>query len=360
MSAECYLYRKGWERMNHQHEVKVSQDLLDSEGHIAEPGWARQLLWNYDRNQIKVSSWRIKEWDYYIIVGEHHACAFTVSDMGYMGMASVSMLDFKRKMNFTKSVITPMPMGRFHLPASSKEGNTAFHNKHLSLEFLNEHGTRRILCSFDDIGKGKPFSCDITLKQPDMDTMCIATPWSQKPDHFYLNQKINCMPASGTAKLGHRTYSFDSSSDFGTLDWGRGVWTYDNRWYWASGNQMIDGKPFGFNLGYGFTDRSSASENILFYDGHATKLDGVTFHIHDDGAGLKDYMSPWRFTSNNGCFEGRMEPIMDRSDYTAAGPVITDQHQVFGKLNGTAILEDGKEIQIRDMLMFAEDVRNRY
>ena len=69
--------------------------------------------------------------------------------------------------------------------------------------------------------------------------MVIATPWKEKKTAFYYNQKINCMPAKGKMEYDGKIYRFDPSTDFGTLDWGRGVWTYDNRWYWGSGNQLI-------------------------------------------------------------------------------------------------------------------------
>lgn len=346
--------------MSTQHEVTKKQNLLDSQGHIAEPGWAKQLVWNYGREQIKAPKWRVKEWDYYLVVGENHACAFTLSDLGYIGMISVSLLDFNTDENFTKPIITFFPMGKFGLPTNSSGGNVSFKNKHIDLQFIQKKGERRIICKYDDIGQGKPFECDIKMKQPEMDTMCIATPWSEKPDHFYYNQKINCMPADGVAKLGDKEYKFSPETDFGTLDWGRGVWTYDNTWYWSSGNQRIDGKAFGFNLGYGFTDRSSATENILFYDGKASKLDEVEFRIPTAADGTKLYKKPWKFTSNDGRFECDFTPVMDRADLTKVGPIVTDQHQVFGRLNGTATLDDGKVIEIKNMLMFAEDVRNRY
>ena len=229
----------------------------------------------------------------------------------------------------------------------------------LKLKFIQEPGYRRILCQYDGLD-GEMFKCDIRLEQPEMDSMCIATPWAEKPDHFYYNQKINCMRAKGKAVYGDREYIFDPATDYGTLDWGRGVWTYDNTWYWSSGNQTINGKPFGFNLGYGFTDRSSATENMLFYDGKAHKLDEVTFEIPLNADGTKNYMGEWKFTSNDGRFECTFNPVMDRSDRTAIGPILTDQHQVFGRLNGTATLDDGTVLEIKDMLMFAEDVHNKY
>ena len=40
--------------------------------------------------------------------------------------------------------------------------------------------------------------------------------------------------------------------------------------------------------------------------------------------------------------------------------VESDQHQVFGRMSGTAILDDGTRLEIRDLLCFAEDVHNMY
>lgn len=122
--------------------------------------------------------------------------------------------------------------------------------------------------------------------------MVIATPFEKKKA-FYYNQKINCMPAFGYMKYDGKTYTFSKKTDFGTLDWGRGVWTYDNRRYWGSANTYVDGVLFGFNIGYGFGDTSAATENMLFY-------------------------------------------------------------------NGKAVLDDGREIVVKDMMCFAEKVHNRY
>ena len=99
---------------------------------------------------------------------------------------------------------------------------------------------------------------------------------------------------------------------------------------------------------------------MLFYDGKAHKLDEVTFEIPLNADGTKNYMGEWKFTSNDDRFECAFQPVMDRSDRTAIGPILTDQHQVFGRLNGTATLDDGTVLEIKDMLMFAEDVHNKY
>ncbi len=339
------------------HEVTKVQPLLKEDGSLREPGWSKQLYQVYDRNAIKAPKFRIKEWDYYLVISEKNnfGVAFTISDDGYIGLQSATLLDFSKPWEHTETILNALPMGKFKLPSTSAKGDTVYHDKRLDMEFQVTEGKRRIVCNFKKFCDGKDFYCDITLEQPDMDTMVIATPWKEKKTAFYYNQKINCMRASGKVTFDGKEYVFDPSTDFGTLDWGRGVWTYDNTWYWGSGNMDIDGHAFGFNIGYGFGDTTAASENMLFYDGKCHKLDDVTFNIPESG-----YTDPWTFTSSDGRFEMEFVPIIDRAAKIDVKVIITDQHQVFGRMSGKAILDDGTVIEVKDCLCFAEDVHNKY
>jgi len=337
------------------HEITNVQPLLDEKGNLREPGWSRSLVQQYDRSMIKAPKWRIKEWDYYLVMGKDFAGAFTISDDGYIGLQSVSLLNFKeRPWEHTETVLNAFPMGKLKHPSDSSKGDVVYEDKRLKIHFSIEEGKRHITCHFEKFCNNKPFDCDIVLEQPPMDTMVIATPWD-KDAHFYFNQKINCMRASGYMTYDGVIYKFDPKTDFGTLDWGRGVWTYDNTWYWGSGNTDIDGKAFGFNIGYGFGNTSAATENILFYDGKAHKLDDVEFCIPESG-----YMDPWKFTSSDGRFEMDFIPVLDRAAKMDFKILVSDQHQVFGRMSGRAVLDDGTEIRIKDVLCFAEKVHNRY
>ncbi len=337
------------------HEVTTPQLLLNESGNIAEPGWSPKQIWTYRRSEIKAPKFRIKEWDYYLVMGKDFAGAFTISDDGYIGLQSVSLLRLgEGPWEHTETILNVFPMGKLHLPENSSEGNVVYEDKRLKMHFDKEPDSRHIYASFDNFCEGKAFSCDIHLAQPEMDTMVIATPWD-KDKHFYYNQKINCMRASGWMEFDGVRYEFDPKTDFGTLDWGRGVWTYDNTWNWGSGNCDLDGHSFGFNIGYGFGNTKAATENILFYDGKAHKLDDVTFHIPESS-----YTDPWKFTSSDGRFEMDFLPVLDRAACIDAKVIISDQHQVFGKMSGTAVLDDGTKLEIKDMLCFAERVHNKY
>ncbi len=339
---------------NRNHEVLREQKLLDARGNIAEPGWGRRQLWTYERGAVRAPKFRIKEWDYYLVLNKEFAAAFTISDDGYVGLQSVSFLDFTQPWEHTETILDAFPMGKLHLPKSSSVGNTVYESRRLAMRFSVEKGGRRIRCSFKRFHGDKDFSCDIYLRQPPMDTMVIATPWDKK-GCFYYNQKINCMRAEGYVCYGGKRYEFCPDTDFGTLDWGRGVWTYDNVWYWGSGNCDIGGKNFGFNLGYGFGNTRAATENVIFYDGRAHKLDEVKFHIPEE-----DYCRPWKITSDDKRFEMDFIPVIDRAAKLDCKVILSDQHQVFGRMSGTAVLDDGTRLEIRDVMCFAERVHNRY
>ena len=338
------------------HEVTNPHKLLDENGKLIEPGWSRTLIQEYSRNDIKKRKTRIKEWDYYYIMSNKNklCLCLTVSDLGYLGMHSVSLVDLKSAMEKTDSIIVPFPMGSTKMPPSSKEGNVVFKNNKLGMEFLH-FGKKRILrMNYPSFNGGKGIRCYITLSEEPEDSMVIATPWDNDETAFYYNQKINCMRASGRIEYDGVTFELDSEQDFAGLDWGRGVWTYDNYWYWGSGSGQVDGVPFGFNIGYGFGNTSAASENVIFYNGKAHKIDDVTFNISEN------YTDPWTFTSSDGRFEMDFVPIIDRAAVIDLKAIITDQHQVFGKMSGTAILDDGTKIEIKDFLCFAEKVHNKY
>ena len=337
------------------HEVVNEQLLLDEHGELREPGWSRDLVQQYRRAMIKAPKFRIKEWDYYLVVNDRFAAAFTISDDGYIGLQSVSLIVFgEHPWEHTETVLNGFPMGKLKLSEQSTPSVTIYQDKRLQMSFEASDQKRNIRCHFENFMDNKPLDADIVLSQPPMDSMVIATPWHKK-HAFYYNQKINCMRASGEVSFDGKTYTFEPDKDFGTLDWGRGVWTYDNTWFWGSGNTDIDGNSFGWNIGYGFGDTSAATENVLFWNGKSSKLDDVTFHIPESG-----YMDQWTFTSSDGRFEMTFDPVIDRAACLDYKIIVSDQHQVFGRMSGKAILDDGTEVEIKDVICFAEKVHNRY
>ncbi|MBP5279531.1 MAG: DUF2804 family protein, partial [Erysipelotrichaceae bacterium] len=54
------------------------------------------------------------------------------------------------------------------------------------------------------------------------------------------------------------------------------------------------------------------------------------------------------------------KPVIDRFSNTDFIILGSNQHQVFGRFSGKAILDDGTEVEIKDFMGFAEKVRNKW
>ena len=346
-----------------QHEITRAIPLLDARGSLTEPGYAKRLLPVYDRTKVKGGFARLKEWDYYYVGCDRFGVALTIADNSYMGLDSISFLSFEQEggekpWEVTKSPMRIFPMGKTGLPATSAQGVTKIVGKGYFLTFTVADGMRRLEAHMDDFKDGAAIDIDVTLMQEPEESIVICTPF-EKPAHFYYNQKINCMRAKGTVRLGDQMYTLDPGSAFGVLDWGRGVWTYHTTWYWGSASGLVDGVDFGFNIGYGFGDTRAASENMLFYAGKAHKLSQVAFNIPMKD-GKEDYLAPWTFTSDDGRFEMDFVPIINRASCTDVKLIKSDQNQVFGRFSGTAVLDDGTRLHVKDLLGFAEKVENKW
>ena len=70
-------------------------------------------------------------------------------------------------------------------------------------------------------------------------------------------------------------------------------------------------------------------------------------------------MSPWEIISNDGILNLSFTPIIDRHSNANVLIIQSNQHQVFGKLNGVIKL-DNKEIKLKDFVCFFEKVINRW
>ncbi|HOX32238.1 MAG TPA: DUF2804 domain-containing protein [Spirochaetales bacterium] len=358
-----------------EHEIVAPGSLLDARGNLREPGFARSLLLAYDRSAVKAPAWRVKEWDYYCVLCGDYALACTIADNGYMGFVSASVLDFAAGTNATDEIMTAFPMGRTGLPSSSASGVTAFQANGASLRFESSGGTRKLAISWPSFCAEKPprpagppsrpgaspspapvgLEAELVLtEQPGGQSMVIATPFA-KARHFYYNQKINCQGAEGSFRFGGREYPVKRGSAFGCLDWGRGVWTWSNTWYWGSASGLAGGKSFGFNIGHGFGDTRAASENMVFYEGKAHKVGRLGVELDHS-----DFFKPWRAVSEDGRFDMVLAPDFDRASATDLGLIASIQHQVFGLWSGRAVLEDGREIRVEGLRGWCEKVVNRW
>ncbi len=338
-----------------QCRITKETPLFDSSGNIASPGYCTNNLYIYDRKEIRANPLRIKEWDFYQFSNERYTVQITVADISMGSGANFAIFD---RVNGNKSEamrIKLLTLGKTGLSSKASDPHVLrVKEKDYDLKICTSEKKRCF--SLDAKGsRGENIRVRLSAEIPDgLESMTMAVPFSEKY-HFYLNEKINSMPVKGFVKAGDIETTFDGKTHFCILDWGRGVWPYKCSWYWGNGNHVTEnGDVFGFEIGWGFGDMSKASENMIFFNGKAHKIGEVTLS-------KKGYMEPWYFTSDDGRFEFCMMPEYDNySSSRVLGLVGNRCHQVFGKWNGTAVLDDGTEIRIENMTAFCEFSDNRW
>ena len=332
-----------------QNRFTAPGPVLDALG-MPVPGYSTGSILHYDRRAIKASPFRIKEWDFYQISDREKCLQFTLGHASYAGQAGIMFFDFQKGewiANFDK--LLAFPFNSLHMPADAEADQTLTYDKgNMFMQFETRGDTRTLRCRHGD------FDAEIRLVRENPNSLVINIPFDEKPTQFYYNQKINCMRADGVVRAGGKEYRFSPVDSFGLLDWGRGVWPFHNEWFWSNGTGSVDGAVFGFNLGCGFGNVAAATENILFYKGQAHKL-GKVFIRHET-----DFMAPWHLTDEDGRLDMTMTPCFDRTTKTKVLFIDNCCHQVFGRFDGTAVLDDGSRLEIRELYAFAEHAVNNW
>ena len=343
-----------------QTEITRSGPLLDEHGRLTQVGWSRHPYLDCNLENAEFYAFRslqflrIKRWDYYAIFTPARFYSFTIADLGYAGNIFAYTLDYASGKLHEETLVPPFSRG-VSLPRNSTSGDSHFDNGKARVDFAVTPSSRQISVDWPGFDNGKGMRAEISLACPvNHESMNITIPIHQK--RFYYNRKINCLPAQGAIQYGDHREELDPSRALGSLDWGRGVWEYRGFWNWASASGYLpDGRTVGLNLGCGFGDISAASEDCLILDGCVHKLEPVKFDYEPN-----DYNRPWVFTDKQGRLQLEFKPFKERVARTNLGIIFSEVHQMFGCYSGRVTTDSGEQIEITDLIGFAEEHRARW
>jgi hypothetical protein len=345
-----------------QTELKKPGPLLDASGKLAQIGWMRQPLLDCNLENVSFYSglkrpfqrFRVKRWDYYAVFTPHRFFSATIADLGYAGNIFVYTIDFSTGEVHEEGLVIPLAQG-VRLPRNSTQGDSSFKGKGAALNFSVEAEVRHIQVDWPGFHDGRGIRADIRLRCPaEHESMTIVISIEQK--RFYYNRKINCLPAEGELHYGEIHEALEPRHAIGSLDWGRGVWAYSSFWNWASASGFLDdGRTVGLNLGTGFGDTSAATEDCLVLDGRIHKLEKVSFDYD-----ASNYMKPWKFGDSQGRLALDFTPFTERVAQTDLKVIFSEVHQMFGRYNGYVVADDSEQVQIVNLVGFAEQHHARW
>lgn len=305
----------------------------------------------YERARIRSALFRLKEWDFYQIADERYCLQLVIGHVSYAGNCNIAFFDHASgERIFERGCTTPLPLRSMHMPESAREDSLlTFEQNGFYLSFETKGGCRKLSASFED------FTAEAELRPAVPESVLVCTPFVKQRE-FYINEKINLLRASVSVRYRERAYAFDLERTFSLLDWGRGVWPFSHEWYWSSASTLLNGSPFGFNLGCGFgdDDKRRGTENIVYWDGQVVKLGRVQIS-HDD-----DPMRPWALVSDDGRFSAKLTPRYDRDTITKLLFVNNRCHQMFGTFEGRVRADNDAELLFSGVSGFAEHAVNRW
>ncbi len=343
-----------------QKQISYASPLLSPDGSLTQVGWSPQPL--LDNNLEKAAFYslkflqplRMKRWDYYGVTTPNHYFSFTISDIGYLGMIFAYVVDFEHNSYHEETIAVPFAIG-VDLPRNSAAGESCFENKKVALSFKKDGEKRFLNIHWKNFEGGQDLVAEISMLEANQhESMNLVIPIEKK--RFYFNRKINCLPASGWVEYGGTKHILEPQSALANLDWGRGVWAYESFWVWASASGFLPGgRTIGLNLGYGFGDTSQATENAVILNGNIQKLSLVDFEYDS-----KNFMAPWKMQSDDGRLQLTFTPFFERVARTDAKVLVSEVHQMFGKFNGSFYSDEGENIQINNLIGFAEEHHARW
>jgi len=339
----------------HYHEPELTHpvDLCSPNGNLNPDaiGWSRQPLHFCN---LKGHWPRKKRWNYWAIVSPTHLFSVTLSNVDYMGLPFIYLLDFETKTFAEKTLLKPFGAGCELLPQVN--GDVVYDDPAMPIEMLhNEHGVQ-IKVGCPDF-QGKPLSVGLQVYYPEgHESLNVIIPWSEK--QFQFTSKQNTLPAEGVIRWGEEEILLDKEDTFACLDFGRGIWPFECFWNWSSfSTRLADGRTVGVNLGAGWTDGTGMNENGLCIDGKLLKLSEDVAFEYDPA----DFMAPWRLrTTATDRVDLTFTPFYERVAKTDALIIRSEVHQMIGHFSGTLNPSRGEEIIISDAVGWAEDHQARW
>ena len=340
-----------------QNEIIRPIPLLDDMGQPDNFGWARQPHFVYCSEMVYAPRHRLSESDRYIVHSPTHLAVFEIRDDGWLGCIAVTIVSLRDKKRTTQVFETLLPLGTYNMPNSSKTGSAGWRKKKTHLDLINmENGFRIIKADISKFGHNRSMRCAVVLSEPeDSQLLVTSQPWRNNKYSFRYSCCSPCLIAEGVIQLGSSEIVFSKGHAWGIFDWYRSARPKADIRYWAAACGMSDGRQLGFCIGYSWADFSLGTENGFFVDGILHKLDQVTFHIP-----LSNWLSPWRFTSNDNRLEMMFYPDQERIDRSRYFLYTSARRQLFGFFSGKVLLDDGSVVEFFNLTGFAERCKTRF
>lgn len=321
--------------------ASVSLTLANGSLNPAAIGWARRPLVDTSGIDGRTQWGRNKRWEYWNVVTPTHVLALTVSSLDYAAVNEVWVLDRSTGRTWGRAP-TVLPARDVELPVVLGSGPARAKAKELAIAITPSREGTRLWAQIPGV------SIDVLVTRPQRhDCLAVVVPWSRR--RFQYTVKDVALPASGSYSIDGVRHHLTEGHSWAVLDHGRGRWPYDVAWNWGAASGLVDGRPFGLQVGGRWTAGTGSTENGVVVDGVLHKISDELFWDYD----LADWQRPW--TVRGAGLDATFVPDYDRHAETNLGVISSRTDQCFGYWSGTF-----EGLEFERLYGWAEDVHNRW
>lgn len=298
-------------------------------------------------HSTSLTGWgRNKRWEYWGIIGPELVLGLTISSLDYAGVHQQYFYHRPTGRELEVGALVPFARGVMlpDHPAPITAVSTVGPIKQAFVDGSDHTNISSV---------SKRIQADLRIGSAG-ESLSVVVPWSEK--RFQYTVKDLVRPVTGRVTVDGRVFELGEGY-YAVLDRGRGVWPYSMTWNWAAGNGVVNGKPFGLQLGGKWTDGTVATENALMVDGTLHYLDQDLSWDYD-ASSKTSAMSPWRIHSDQ--VDATFTPFTVRTATTQALVVAGRTVQGFGEWSGWATDNDGIKHDLAGLIGWAEEARNRW
>lgn len=192
---------------------------------------------------------------------------------------------------------------------------------------------------------------ELTMHENPSETPSLVTSVPTDGRWFMYTHKAHA-PASGTLRIGDRTYVVDPARDLLSIDEHKAAYPYVQQWSWGSfAGRLADGRLLGANLcaNVHYTDPEHRNENRLWVGHRMDALGAIDFRFDP-----KSPLEPWHIVDSRGAVDLVFTPDGKKHQRTGFGPYRLDYFQAFGRYRGTVADSAGQVHRVDDLVGVAE------
>lgn len=262
-------------------EILELQNLLNNNGELSEQGCYNIVKYNYNKEDSKLSSKKVKEEDLYVIYNHFNAFVISISKVSKFIIVTVSLIDLIGPWVRRKEFKINTSKDDINMPSNPRIGDIVIKSNSSTIIIKNNMESRRILCHVEDFSDGVPVDADISLMDMPDELIAINDVYGDDAKNYIYNCKINNMKAHGIVRFQNKEHLFKPENSFANLQWYRGYNFHNKDYYNAVASGYLNSDKISFNVGLDINNIDYNIENTIINNNCIEKFGKIQIFVNE-------------------------------------------------------------------------------